>query len=404
MANVTPQSRSWQLSVNASLCERITSIVTGDLNGSGGFGLVVAVRPLCSQTERPPPSVYIVPFSEVTLTDAVDGEQDGNVNIENVVGRPHAYQLTLETDDSGHWPVVSLLVDLDGANHIDIGIGVSRRSVGDITAAGVAYLVSTVDLSNADAVDGHSNGKVELSDVIEQPHSWKVLGTTSSELMGLRIARRSDTELVLGTRPRTFVLSLDDLDEIDAMDGEIDATLASDRILTASNALNIQYIDNVRFTPDVDGDGDQDLYFLLNGKIYLASAELLEAYDAQDGAADGDIDGWNIARDVSTWSLRRSRYVRLYHVSSAGDIDSDSLIDILIVEKAPWNDRTSTLPNVLLVFGADLHPLDRVDLSQDRDILLGNVAGDTDEDGIVNTLDRDDDDDGITDAEDAFPA
>ena len=104
----------------------------------------------------------------------------------------------------------------------------------------------------------------------------------------------------MGTASGTFVVSIDDLGEIDAMDGEMNSTLASDRMLAAPNSLYVQNVYDVRFTPDVDGDGDHDLSFLLNGTIRLANAESLEAYDVQDGTRDGESSIWCLPPVMST--------------------------------------------------------------------------------------------------------
>lgn len=404
LANLTSQSHSWQLRMNADLCERITSVAITDLDGQNGLGLLAAVRPDCwpSGTERPPPSVYIAPFDEIASADTTDGELDGIVSIEHVVGRTSAFQLTLEADDHSQFVDVSPLGYLNGDGHTVIGIGVPRRNFGEITAAGVAYLISTLDLSNTDAMNEESNGVVKVVDVIEQSRSWKILGTANWERMGHRLATRNTSELVVGAFDRTFILAIDELDVIDATDGEIDSVLTSDRMITATNSFRMKNVNDAQFSSDVDGDAGRELLFIFSGRIYLANADSLASYDARDGAADGDIDPWNIVNTESTWSLRGSRDRLINQLLPAGDLDGDGQIDVMIAEAVRWNDPRPFLQRFTLISGADLQALDRVDDVDDRDILLGNVAGDTDDDGIINTLDRDDDNDGFDDYEDAF--
>ena len=393
LAHVAAQPRSWKV-VGERCANMGASVAAEDLDGDGRVDLIVGAPTRCYSQ---PGEVYVVSYAALAAADAADGLEDGVVRIGKAVEQPDSYRLTGETPGGRAGAAVGFIGDVDGDGNADFGIGAPSSVVGELAYAGIAYLVSTGGLALADAADGETDGVVELARMAGQSGSWKATGSEWSAL-GQRIDRAGPGEVLLGGWT-THIVAERDLAEIDAADGVVDGTIATEWIAGASNSWTLPYVRAADFADDVDGDGNDDMLWH-SGDAHLFTVATLAELDETDGDADRNVASWVIGRDDRTWRMRRSGPGSFDTLVAADDVDGDGRTDILVVERPRWD--SGQRDRAYLLAAADLSVLDRVDGSVDRDLRLGSVAGDSDGDGLGNTLDRDDDNDGFVDAEDRF--
>ena len=371
--------------------------------------------------------MYILSVQDLGRADQADGARDGVVDVEHVAAQPASYKLVGGVRD-GTGAVVAALGDIDGDGRAHIGIVVTRHSLADGTPAGVVFLVSSADLRHADDADASRDGVVHMANITPQPRSWRVLGGPIAGALGVDSAPDVDgdaaAEVLLrwtryGVRTAVIVAARD-LPGLDALDGNADGTVDLDALPRATDAhagplltdsWTLRWFSWAAFVGDADGDGETDLLGNFTGSpdVHLVA---IGTYAAGDATA-GEIRPSALRRDGRTWRLAApDRWSTPSGLASAGDVDEDGLNDILVGATPSYGASIAgevpacVAPDrhcaVYLIMGADLPALDAVDGSGDRDLLLGNVAGDTDGDGLGNTRDGDDDDDGVPDHDDAF--
>ncbi|MYE28174.1 MAG: hypothetical protein F4X78_00445 [Gammaproteobacteria bacterium] len=371
------------------------SVAEGDLNGDGRTRLIVGAPYACG--DESPPNAYVVALEDLPEANA----EDGSVNVDSLVGMPGSFRLVGENGDRTGY-AVGILGDLDGDGRSDFGVSAPDAEVDNQRYAGVARLISTGELESADAADGEADGVVELKDLTGRPGFWKVTGNDEWDRLGSNVISRGRTgELLLGGN-HSYLVAVNELAALDGADDAVDGIVAVESIARASSSWKLSYTRGARLlAEDIDGSGVDYMIAGQWDKLKLFDPNRFDELHDDGRVTDRDVPSWRI--DQLDGTLRMNRATPGYNNESfpAGDIDGDGLPDLLLAE--PLQDRSMLPSRAYLLFGADFLALDGADGEIDRNLILGNVAGDSDGDGIGNTADSDDDNDGRADIEDRFP-
>lgn len=353
------------------------------------------------------------------------------IDVDNIAPQPASYKLVGEVQD-GTGAVVAALGDIDGHGRAHIGIVVPSHSTTEGTRTGGVFLVSSADLRRADDADSSRDGVVELANVTSQSRSWRILGGPIAGALGVESAPDVDgdatAEVVLrwtryGVRTAVIVAARN-LPGLDALDGNTDRTVELDSLPRAgephagpllADSWTLPWFSWTAFVGDADGDGETDLLANFTGSqdVHLVAIGAYATSARLGDATPGELRPSALRRDGRTWGLAApDRWSTPAGLAGAGDVDGDGFADILVAAERSWRGaRAQEVPAcvapgrhcaVYLLLGADLAALDAVDGSRDRNLRLGDIAGDTDGDSVGNTLDRDDDNDGFLDPIDHF--
>ena len=258
--------------------------------------------------------------------DDGDGYTDGADVYPLDAGRTRLFHYRLTGEQAGSQTGSSVAtgdIDADGVSEVLIGapgntpLATSYYSYG----YGAAYAVSMSDLPAAEAVGGVSDGLIKLRDVPAQPSSWAVNGLEFSDSVGRAVS----------------------------------------------------------FVGDLNGDGRAEWLVGANGSdgfkgsAYLVSPADLPAADAVNGR-DGAAGIATVARQPASWEFvgdapddEAGR-----QVSTAGDLDGDGHIDLLIGAPQHGDGRRGA---VYLASGASLAGADSADGSTDGRIELERISG-----------------------------
>ena len=405
LSHVATQPRSWKF-VGEDSYDLVGNSATslGDVDGDGHAELIIGAHYHRQQKG----AAYLVASRDFAAADAADDEIDGVIDLGNIAPQDGSWKFVGEESSDFAGITVVAVGDIGGDGHTDFVIGAPFQDRDEIPYVGAAYLVSMADLADADAADEQIDGIVDLGLVSAQRGSWKIKGKDQGNIVGYNISSAGDmgsngsTDLLLvSSGNSTYIVSAMDLALADAADGTADGEVDMDRVNAQANSWWLGDLWWSAAAGDINGDGVVDLSAMNFNTVHIFSSSLLADADAADNVADGVIHSGAIARQEESWTLsdrQPNTFVRAY--SSAGDVDDDGLTDILLGATGFTNEES--VGAVYLLLSVDLAVLDTSDDTPDHDILIGNIAGDTDGDGDNNTIDRDDDNDNFPDVYDAF--
>ena len=405
LGHVARQPRSWKFVGEDSYdLAGHSAISLGDADGDGNAELIIgAYRHKLDNNG----AAYLVASRDFAAADAADDEIDGVIDLGNVALQEGSWKFVGE--ESGDLAGISIAAvgDIGGDGQEDFIIGAPYHDRDELPNVGAAYLVSSTVLADADAADDQIDGIVDLGFVAGQPGSWKIKGKDRGYRVGNHISSAGDMDangskvLLLGRGNSTYVVSSLDLAPTDSADGTVDGEVDLDSVNAQANSWWLGNLWEGTAAGDINGDNVVDLFARNSNFVLIFSSMILADADDADNVADGIIYSRAIESKEDSWTLfdrQPNTYIRAY--SSAGDVDDDGLTDILLGTTGINSEES--LGTVYLLMAADLAVLDVADDTPDRDILLGNAAGDTDGDGDNNTIDRDDDNDNFPDVYDIF--
>ena len=403
LGQIAAQPRSWKIAGEFSYTGLGYSVAADNLYGDGKAELVLGA-PKPGQSEEPGGNAYVIALEDLPAADAADGAADGIVRVDQAVGQPASYRLKGAADNARVGENVGIVGDLGGDGLTDIGISAPRAKDDDQEAVGTVHLVSAGGLASADAADGQADGIVQLKDAAGQPGFWNITGEEAWERLGYHgfAKGRAGEFLVLGNR-HSYLFAADELAALDGADGAADGVIAAESVAGASSSWRLGWMREVRsLTEGIKGNDADDLIGVGYQELMLFEPNRFnELYEA-GRAENRNIFRWEIENLSETWRIRWPAPGQYAGSLPAGDMDGDGLADLLLAED-PAKARSKLPGRAYLLFGADLSALDGADGESDRHLNLGDVAGDTDGDGIGNTADSDDDNDGYADIEDRFP-
>ena len=404
MGNVGSQPRSWKF-VGEAGGDRLGVSVAAvpDRDDDGSAELLFGASGYDSTIEHQSAgAAYLLASGEFAAADAADGATDGAVAVAHASGRSGSWKFVGES--SHDWAGSSVSVPGEIGGNASIAINARHRTSDGAQTNGAAYLVSLDDLTAADTADGQTDHVVDLARIAGQTGSWKLFNGIYGDWARNAVATASGDGgsggwLILASD----VASASDLTAADVADGSLDGAVDLSHLVEQPNSWRVG-MPQVIPVGDNDGDGGDDLVGVASERLgaiaYLFSPARLADLDTENRPADRLVDSLELDEIGAIRTIYGIKRHGEFSSSTAGDTDGDGLADILLGDPGPSTDRGNG--SVYLILAADLAALDRVDEAMDRQMLLGNLAGDTDSDGIANTVDRDDDGDGVPDAVDAF--
>ena len=397
-----------------------------DRDGDGRSEILVGAsgRPPQDYDSWMAAAVYLVASSDLEAADAADGDVDGRVTLGNVAGQGNSYQFLREADGDLAGSALAAVGDADGDGVEDILIGAPNLEANggdpDDLDKGAAYLLSGARLAELDAGDGSLDGTIELA-LAAGRGAYRISEVGPSRAayysFGARVEAMGDmnndgfADFMIGSFHRDTVLisgaGLASMDADDGLeDGRIDASEAG------------------RFRPSMilsfgAGTGlragkTADVVLELLGSYYDSGGTCVSGWayrHAMSALTQAEVDTYGmvsrkaVERSGNTYAMRGGEsYDRLGTSGNAWlDLDRDGASDLLLgAQRRGSRFEGLEPPSVYLLMAADLEALDSADGSKDRILHFGNLAGDTDGDGLSNILDDDDDGDGVPDAEDIF--
>ena len=351
-------------------------------------------------------TTYYVPMGSLGILDAVDGAIDGRLSLPDVVGEASVKAIVARasTSVSGVGRRLAFASNLNG-NATDYLVISELRD-------GSAHILSISQLDAADKLDGELDGIVELHKDYQLDDSWRIAGSWRYMIAsGVDFTNDGVSELGFGNFGSrvTYLVSGLNLSTLDRQDGEQDGQISRQNILSATDRWRIEGIKSNAMTMCHDigsvGSpglliGDYGLHGLYGDRTsaFLVSADTLIALETHErnisvGSRLSPAQRWLIApklRDRAGSSLACIR-----------DVDDDGLSEILIGAKGDTSNGEHA-GAVYLVMSSDFEALDSLSTEANGELLLGDIVGDTDQDGIRNIFDQDDDNDGVSDSLDLF--
>ena len=348
------------------------------VGGAGGFG-----------------EVFVIDAADLSALDALDGVVDGDIDMSLISGTGGTYQFTSSSGNRLDYEISSA-GDIDNDGLDDLIIARSQQSIGGGSNNGGGYIISAADFADLDALDGSTDGEINLDLVAGTGGSYQFIGAGANDTVGSSVSSAGDVDgdgfddLLIGANQagssgETYLISGADLAALDALDGSTDGEI--DLGLVAGTGESYRFIGDgvgtgagfeVSSAGDVDGDGLDDL--LIGSPIgSTAEGHVILAKDL--AAADDDGTG-----EDGIINLADIGYNQIVEGTGSDDlIDQDYTAD-------PTLDRVTDDDDVIQAGAGD----DTIVVSGGSDTIDGGAGQDTLQDASVVAVDNDGDGTAIT--------
>ena len=323
---VASQPGSWKFV--GEVYERAgTSIVVGDWSGDGQPDLAIGAPYRHAADDKwEAGAAYLVDGTSLASLDADDGRTDGIVALRNVAGDAGAWLIAGSRIDQNVGKATAIASELDG--------DAQPRVI--VNAGPSAYVISTAQLTGADAADGTPDGVVQVENAAAEDGSWVLSGEQEYGIDDLTVGDFSGNwleDLVLAGldkqrwHRRTHIVSADHLADADAADGQRDGVVELSNVIDGrrswqliGRANGFKYNMSVA---DVNGDGSPELLLSMPHRSLIVSSADLAAADNADGTADGIVQFDNVRTQPSSLQGRGYEWFLL------GDIDGDGMATLV---------------------------------------------------------------------------
>ncbi len=420
LANISAQSASWKLIGEAARNYAGWQALTADTDGDGNLELIVGAP----GNESAYGAVYVLPISSLQAADDADGTSDRVVDLGRVAALAHGYKFSGDAASAGLFGRGSgaggalAAADLDGDGRAELIVGAEDYQAGGVWCpapgeqqqSGAVYVISSMDLANADAADGATDGAARLANVAGQPNSWQLMGEPTDRL-GASISAGADldgdghADLVMGA-PEQFnryaacgesrgegvvvIISGAQLDEADSRDGATDGVVDFEALRRLSRSVDFDF-DGTEDALDSDDDND--------GVADTDDAFPLDPEESADNDHDGIGDKADTDDDNEGTPDRLDAFP--FDPYETTDTDGDGTGDNADTDDD--NDGTRDTNDAFPLDASETADSDGDGIGDNADSDPDNATIDTDGDGMADVYDIDDDGDGVNDAEDPYP-
>lgn len=380
------------------------NIAVADIDADGADDLLVGTYLRTLEDTEMLTVAYFIPGGTFEELDASDEANDRIINLYESVG-PKTTRIILSDNFSNSYSYRAS-VDLSGRGDQNILIG--HPTYGE-NNKGAAFALSRTMLSAADTADNTEDGRINLSHVASLDDSWQISEELSYSRLGQNVAFVDDfsgdgkQDLFMGEYLDLFFVASQDLNTLDTADGVTDGNiLIRSRNFSTGNSL---WLFIIRATGNIANNSQSVVISnaFLNSWTGTFQFELSNILSlARTTTRGGEyIFASRIRSQIRHLQSHRSLIMLGTGASFMSTTDDDERDELLVT--APGDRRDSKATSVLyLLSSQDLAELDSRASENGNLILIEDLWGDHDNDGLKNFADIDDDNDYVFDINDRF--
>ena len=366
---------------------------------------------------------YVFSMDQLSEVATLDTDGDRIIDIEDFVRASGTYQVTNPLSSS-FGRSIDVLNDVDGDGLVDVLVWGSQNA---------NYILSTVAIRVLDLQDLSLDGRVELTEDIQDSQGVWILNNLEFDVRSIRSVLFSELDgvpdqLVFSSGDRVLTAALEDLDYLDDPSKEdLNGIINIPRRPEADGVYQIRQtvgpmghasFNGLASLGDLDGDNRLDFTWAVHSKeidsdnssIRVMLSSSMPTLDAGDGKTDHILALHNDFTDTDS-----DGQLNIVDEDDDNDALRDELDKYPVLSDYQYDTDRDGVANALDAFPFqywyqfDLDE-DGIDDYYDNDLdgdgvpnTSDDFPNDTDNDGLANNVDLDDDRDGIADTEDALP-